>query len=604
MLRYLTASLALAFAIAACGDNLKLAPDSQGGNQPDAFVYEDAPANQLDAFVFKDAPADAGPPDLSGIGSAIAAGSGSDLSLPITNVFVTYLKPAGGNLADDPAGFTVQAQAAGPGLFVAVDPSTLGLSPALAVGDAIDFTITTMATVDAEPRAMAVTSVTRASTGNNIDGIVRDISSATDVVTNLAGYDSTIVTVAGTLNTAFASSGTGFMSSELNTTGISNNTSYTMRVPTAVLSAIDMVATCNVTATKIPVDRFNATVELGVYQASDVQLTGCPAPLLVSAVASTATTAVISFSRNIDPTTVMADGSQFTSDGGLSITAAVVAGRTITLTTSAQTGGTTYNITAASTLTDLQGTALAAPLTVPLVGFVTPATVVINELNANVTNSCDVIELRVMTDGSMGNFKITERLGNTASHEMNFTFPAGFTVTKNSIIMVHTNSSTPATCNPNGATQELNSPTDQPAATYVGNYDTAYDFWVDDDGLTATDNVITLYDGTGDIIDAVFLTTTNSGAADTLAQAGIVGAAAQWIPTASSYTVATYVAAAVLGLGSTSKTVTAGSTSIQRNTDTDTNMAADWVTGSESFGTLNADQTTLPAKPAAKKKTR
>ena len=43
--------------------------------------------------------------------------------------------------------------------------------------------------------------------------------------------------------------------------------------------------------------------------------------------------------------------------------------------------------------------------------------------------------------------------------------------------------------NPNTATAETTGPMQQPAATFANNYDTAYDFWDVDTGLTATDSL-------------------------------------------------------------------------------------------------------------------
>ena len=92
-------------ALAACGDNKGVAPDAA---RPDAEI--DAPMP------------DAAIPD--GIGPARATADGTGLDLPIRNVVVTYLKPQIGSTTNDPAGFTIQAQKDGPGLFVSVDPAT------------------------------------------------------------------------------------------------------------------------------------------------------------------------------------------------------------------------------------------------------------------------------------------------------------------------------------------------------------------------------------------------------------------------------------------------------------------------------------------------
>jgi hypothetical protein len=574
MPRLIVVSVA-AFAIAACGDNNSAKPDA-----PSSSSHVDAPP--IDAFQFLDAPA-----DPTGIATAIGTPDGTT-NVSINNVTVTYIKPFF-STPDDPAGFTIQANQQGPGLFVEVDPSTL--TPAFAVGDVASFTITEMTTVATERRAETISNTSRSATGTNVSALARDVSNAADLLANIGAYDSTLVSVAGTFGKSFANSGTGFQSAEIDTVAITGQTGLTFRVPATLVDQLDMAQACTVTATDIPFDRFNSTAELGAYSTSDFVMNTCPAPVIASALATSATTVNVTFTRRIDPTTLDVTGSQFTLDGGVTVTAAALSARTITLTTSAQTPNTTYTLNVGTGLADLMGNAFVAPMTAPTFpGYTVQAGVVINELNANITGGCDLIELRVTSDGSMSGFRITERLGSAgASGELDYTFPQGFNVTKNAIVMFHESSGSGA-CNPNGATQELTTTTDQGSAMFAGNYDTAFDFWGSDAGLTATDNVITLYDGTGTIVDAVFLTS-GSGAQDTLAAANADATAGQWASGAPPYTATTFAAAAVQGLGSTAKTSTG--TSIQRNVDADTNTAADWTTAAETFGVINAGQATL-----------
>jgi len=575
-MRTLLVAIAVLLAPAACGDNNHAAPPAGPDAAPSPDAAPDAPAVVAD-----------------GIAAARAAADGTGLSLAIHGVTITYLKPqiAGASTTNDPAGFTIQAQKLGPALFVSVDPATL--TPPAAVGDVVDFTITTKGTVAAQPRAQAISSYTRTSTGANVGALTQNITAASDIVTAVDSYDSELVTVTGTLSQTFAASGAGFQRSTINTTGLTDP-NYQIRAPQALVDAIDMVQSCQITATKVPVGRFNAAAEIGVFTPSDFTLTGCPAPVVVSAAALSPTSLKITFSRNIDPYYLLADGSQFTFDNGLTASGAVVAGRTVTLVTSAQAIGTTYQVTVANTVLDLQGSPVAAPATASFGGFVTPAVVRINEVNANITGGCDLIELRVIAAGSMTAFTVKERTGAVASGELAFVFPA-FIVNKNDIIVVHMNS-TFATCNPNGATQELLTVTDQPAAQFAGNFDTAFDFWSTDTGLTATSNVFTISDAAGSIIDAVFAidNTTNNAAAATLTAAGTVGAANQWSPAQATYDAATFRSVAVPGLNATGTAATG--TSIQRLNDADTNGAADWTTApsASSWGVINAGQVAFP----------
>ena len=70
-----------------------------------------------------------------------AAVDGTVNDLPVHGVYVTYTKPP---LGADVAGFFVQATAAGPAIFVAVDPTTLPTP--VKVGDMVDFEVNAVAT--------------------------------------------------------------------------------------------------------------------------------------------------------------------------------------------------------------------------------------------------------------------------------------------------------------------------------------------------------------------------------------------------------------------------------------------------------------------------
>ncbi|MFN2572286.1 MAG: Ig-like domain-containing protein, partial [Gemmatimonadales bacterium] len=534
------------------------------------------------------------PPPSDGIAQARAAADGAT-TLAISGVTVTYLKPA---IGSDPAGFTIQHDETGPALFVAVDPATL--SPAATVGDIVNFTITQMGTAASQRRAQAVASYARQSTGASIAALTQNVSAATDLVSAVDNYDSEIITAVGTVGT-FAASGTAFQSAMLSTAGISGNASLQIRLPSTVIDSVDVVNSCQITATQVPLGRFNATVQVGVYRAGDIALSACPAPTVASAAALSATSVQVSFTRHLTPASVSANGSQFTFDNGLTASAATLSGRTVTVTTSVQSTSTSYGVTVAHSITDLQGTALATPDVASFSGFVTPAVLRINEFSANITGGCDLIELRVITGGSIGGFHIQERTGSVASNELSFSFPT-MTVATNDMIVVHVNAAS-ATCNPGGATQETLAKNQQPAASFGGNYDNAFDFWATDNGLTSTDNVLTILNGIGAIVDAVFASDDPAGLTTTTATkqaAGAVGTANQWSPAMASYNDTTFRQNAVDDLNATGATATGNS--IQRVDNTDDNNRADWTTGAgvtSTFGSLNAGQTAFPSRRRA-----
>jgi endonuclease G len=342
-------------------------PDA--GERPDAAASRDA-ATPADAGALPDGMT--GGPD--GIAEARASSDGIGLTLAIRGVTVTYLKPQIGSTTSDPAGFTIQAQKQGPGLFVSVDPATL--SPPAAVGDVVDFTITKKGTVFGQPRAQALTSYVRRATGANVGALAQNLSAATDVLTAAASYDGELITVTGTMFEIPTAAGTGFQRSGVTTVGIAGDTRLQLRAPVALIDAIDIVKDCRFTATNVPLGIFVASAsafpvaQIDVFASADLTMT-CPPPVVVSATALSSTSLRLTFSRNILPTSVLASGAQFTFNSGLTARAAVVSGKTITLTTSAQTG-TLYTAAIATSVTDLQGTAVASPGTASFIGFATP----------------------------------------------------------------------------------------------------------------------------------------------------------------------------------------------------------------------------------------
>ena len=563
------ALFALIFVTVGCGDNNKS-------------------ATPVDSSVpMIDAPLDANPSDL--IGAAKATADGTGLSLPISFAKVTYLKPQLGNPTNDPAGFTIQAQQMGPALFVAVDPSTT--TPPLARGDVVSFRITELTTIGGQKRVAALDTLMRHSQGADVTTLSQEVTAATDLVTGIDNYDSELVDVTGTIAT-FASSGSGFEKSQLTTTGMAASAAFVVRVPSTLRDAIDMAPTCTITLKDTPVGRFNAETQLSAFTPSDISLAGCPAPTVVSAIDISATSARITFSRNIAPASVMADGSQFTFDNGLTATAATVSGRTVTVTTNAQAIGTTYTVTVATTVTDLQGTALVTPNTATFSGFIQPASVKLNEVNAHITANCDLLELRVTASGSMGGIQIKER--NVVVH----TFGA-LDVVKNDIIVLHFASGS-ATCNPGTSVSETTI-AGQPVGTFARNYDTAFDIFTTDGGITDTDNVISVLDKLGAIVDAVLIENNdNSTAGDSETAAATVAAANQWqmvgggVPT-GGFADANFTPHAVIDSDApeTVNHTGANSESLRRVDDTDDNDKADWAQGANTWGLINAGQAAL-----------
>lgn len=506
---------------------------------------------------------------------------------PIAGALVTYRKPAIGN---DPAGFFVQAAQTGPAIFVAVDPATLVPPPM--PGDLVDLRITQLATALSLRQATALSDWNVLGSGGRVECLVQEVSAATDLVSNLGAYESEMVRLDGSVSGTFAAAGTGFDAATIQTAGITGDTSLRLRLPTTLRDGIDLVQGCAVSLPGTPMWRANLVAQPSAWALADIATSSCPAPVVTGAV-STGTTAVrIDFSRRIAPTTVTPDGSQFVLDQGLAATGASVAARSAIVTTTPQVGGVTYTATVAGTVQDLQGAGIGVPNSAQFQGFQAPAVLRINELNANITGGCDLIELRVTTGGSMLNVALRERVDSI------LTFGA-FQVQANDLVVVHFNGPS-LTCNPNGATAETASALQQPAAQFAGNYDSAFDWHIADTGITSTDNVLTLYAPDGSIMDAVFVSDDPAGtaAAATETQAAAVAAAGQWQVVGGGIPPGGFVddafnANAVQDLNGTA--IDRIGISIQRSSNVDSNDLLGWGMAASTFGAANTGQGPFPS---------
>jgi hypothetical protein len=289
----------------------------------------------------------------AGSAQILAARSAADggVSLPIT-AYATYTKVL---IGGDPAGFFVQAEAAGPALFVAVDPATL--LPVPAPGDLVSFTVTTMGTLNSLRQATAISGYTVDSSGNSIAGLLQDVSAAADLVSALDSYESEFITLDGTVTGTFAVSGPDFVSAVIETAGVTGDANLRLRIPVTLQASLGIDQNCTFTLNGTPLWRFSTQAQPSAWAAGDISLNSCPAPQVTGATTPGATTVRVSFGRDIDPASVLANGSQFTFDGGLTaLAAALVTASTVEVTTSSQTPGLGYTVTVAGTVTDTLGT--------------------------------------------------------------------------------------------------------------------------------------------------------------------------------------------------------------------------------------------------------
>jgi len=117
----------------------------------------------------------------------------------------------------------------------------------------------------------------------------------------------------------------------------------------------------------------------------------------VSAGSIDANTVEVLFSRGLDAGSILANGSQFTISNGLTVTGAIVAGNKAILTTTAQTPGASYIVTAdAATILDINTNAIDPAInTASFTGFLGALGLVINEIDYDnaFTDTAEFVEI-------------------------------------------------------------------------------------------------------------------------------------------------------------------------------------------------------------------
>ncbi len=593
----------MALVAPACGD------DVQGGDSglADLGVRLDADAgapdlgSDLDATLGSDVhspdlgSSDLGAPDLglpdlgaqdgggldaggatgsAAIAAARAAPNGA-VNLGIQGVYVTYRKPEVGL---DPAGFFVQADALGPALFIV---STSSVS----VGDQVGFRVTRMATQDAQRRALEITDLVVQNSGFDVTVLSQDLSAAPNVTANLGDYESELVVVTASITQAPGNGGVGHRGMDIETSALRGDPNFELRLPIALHDQLGLDEGCEFTVAHTPLWRFNAKAQVSAWTQEDFAGIACAPTRLETISAPSSSQVLLTFSRLLEPASLVDPASQITFDNGLVTIDASILGNTLLVTTSAQSPGLSYRAVVGAGLLDVLGGAVQ--VTGTFEGFLSTAVLRINELSAQIPNGCDLVELRVVEGGTVAGYTFRERT------DLKFSLP-GFIAQQNESILLHFNSNN-ASCRNVGAASETSGVAQYPSASYPLNFDTAYDLYTTNGGLVATNNVFTLLAPGNVIMDVLFASSSTVGntASGTNSQAAAMSTAGEWSMVGGGVPPGGFVntefhAHAVQGLGVSTRAL-----SLQRLDDLDRNTVADWVSTAttSSWGQLNLGQT-------------
>jgi hypothetical protein len=528
---------------------------------------------------------------LVGIENALISYGPVDIEIP--QVLITYVKPS---IEGDFAGFFVQSAPEGPALFVGVDPNLSGTR--LAVGDRVSFRVLEMSDIAGLPMAAFIDSVVIHRRGEDARTLLQDITYIGDITYNPYLYAAELVSVAFAIEADVAPDGSGFVTGQVATGGISGDARLRLRMPESLQDVAALEPGCALTLSATPLWRYWDESHLLAYTLADLRQVDCPAPRIVDVTAETSTQVRIVLSRGLNASSVRPDGAQFVFDNGVTATAATVDGRVVTVTTTPQADGQLHTLTIAASVQDVFGKGMAAPgNSFQFVGARTRAGVRINELKANITPGCDLVELRITQDGNLSGFELRVQGGTV------LTF-GDVRVARNDLVVVHFDS-LDAACNRNGSGNETQSVNEQPRSTFSSNFDTAYDWYTFNQGPVVGAGVLAVRDDQGRVLDAVLVTTSNL-LQDTNIQtedaALEVSSAGEWqtqgggVPP-TGFVDAAFHQNAVTGIDADPVNISTGTLdgkrSVQRSGNADSHRAGDWATAAHSFGLPNAGQTPL-----------
>ena len=558
---------------ARCGDGFILAgsEDCDDGNVENGDGCDDQCGNERPQV----------DPAQSAVIQRLLSGEAERASL--SHVLITYANAS--NLQE--RGFVVQAERNGRALAISVSAASLGVR----AGDIVSLDVTRMYSIGGLLRAAAVENVQILARSEPLGPWTHDFNVQRTLPTEAMAFWR--VSARLSIPEDLRSAGGNYVSAPANTAVLADRREVQLRINNTLQDGLYVEETCELTVTGVPLVRYGGNSQYTPTRLSEVTLHSCPPTEPVAITATSATELRLEMRRNLRPETVSADDFMISIDRvapQLAVQAAVVTnGRFITLTTAPQVLGQRYEIRRVGDVLDLAGQNIALS-TQPIesfIGYRPPARMLINELNANASSGCDLIEFRV-TQGGLLRHVVKERTA------VVYAFPEVMVATDD-IVVLHFNRGN-ANCvqsNPAGQTPgyEAESTSQFAQAQIAANYDTAWDHWTTDSGLTATDNVISLLlDDT--IVDAVLVSDapTGNAAAASESAARTVAAASQWTTEAGQVPEGGFVdgdfnahaAQDLNGAGTRN-----GTNSIRRTGQTDRNHKGDWSFGASSFGRAN-----------------
>jgi hypothetical protein len=410
-----------------------------------------------------------------------------------------------------------------------------------------------------------------------------------DLPSVVAGFEAELITLTGTVSGAFVTAGTGHSQAPLVTAGVPEGSptafNLRLRVVDSVREQLDLTPGCTVNLVS-PLWLFGSTTQPSVWAPEQVTSQSCPGPRVASVQAFDSGTVIVRFDRNLDPASVLSNGSQFSIPGLTVSNALAIASREVWVSTSTQTPRGSYTVTVASTVRDTAGTGMDAMGNAGnFRGWVAPAVLRITEIAPSVANNRDLVELHVLQGGSVEGMTFMEASNGTPLA----TLP-DVSVATGDLLIIHLNPD-PMTAGVDAPGSETLGRTQYPQGQYGSNYDTAWDFHGGTTGISSGNRVFRIRDPLGNTQDAIATAVPGNTPAAYLSQLQGLQAEGEWLPADCGGALCTYISFPTAhdvsfnwngAFPSGGRTTTVG-----RVSSGDSHHATDWAVGTGTLGFLN-----------------
>lgn len=206
---------------------------------------------------------------------AVIAAAPGPVDLPVSEVVVTFVKPA----SSGEAGFFVQAERGGPAVFVLA--SALAPGAIATVGDRVSFRVTSKRFESSAPQIGTLDGWVTLASGVDVEALRQDVSNARNLVSSVITHESTLVSAVVTVDGPWVNAARGHLRANVTAAGTDAAATprLVVRLPSSAFDPMSYPTGCTFRINGV-VWRFGDQPQLSAYRPEDIGpcITATPTP--------------------------------------------------------------------------------------------------------------------------------------------------------------------------------------------------------------------------------------------------------------------------------------------------------------------------------------